>query len=57
MDRANGVDAATLFQDSGLTYDDFILLPGYIKCALSDIELDAQLTRRIPLKLPVVSSR
>ena len=56
MDRGNGVDAATLFRDSGLTYDDFILLPGYIACSLADISFETQLTRGIAIKSPLVSS-
>ena len=56
MEKGNGVDAATLFEDSGLTYDDFILLPGFINCALADISLETRLTRGISLKAPVVSS-
>ena len=56
MDRANGVDAATLFGDGGLTYDDFVLLPGYIESTLGGISLETRLTRGISLKLPVVSS-
>ncbi len=56
MDQRNGVDAAILFQDSGLTYDDFNLLPGYIDCALSAISLETRLTREITLKIPLVSS-
>jgi IMP dehydrogenase len=56
MDRGNGVDAATLFEDSGLTYDDFILLPGYINRPLADISLETRLTREIALKCPIASS-
>jgi len=56
MDKGNGVDAATLFEDSGLTYDDYILLPGYIDCSLADVSLESRLTRRIALKSPIVSS-
>jgi IMP dehydrogenase len=56
MDRGNGVDAAALFEEGGLTYDDFILLPGYIDCSLADISLDSKLTRDIAIKSPVVSS-
>ncbi len=56
MDLANGVDAAALFEHGGLTYDDYVVLPGYIKSALADISLDTRLTRQIALKLPVVSS-
>lgn len=56
MDRANGVDAAGLFEEGGLTYDDYIMLPGYIQCALADISLDTRLTRGLALKTPLVSS-
>ena len=56
MDRGNGVEAAVLFEESGLTYDDFILLPGYIDCPLSGILLETKLTRDIAIKIPVVSS-
>ncbi len=56
MDRGNGVEAAALFEDSGLTYDDFILLPGYIQCALADVSLESELTRGITLKCPIASS-
>ncbi|MGD2176011.1 MAG: IMP dehydrogenase [Candidatus Brocadiaceae bacterium] len=56
MDRGNGVDAATLFSDTGLTYDDFILLPGYVKCALGEMSLETKLTRQISLMTPLVSS-
>jgi IMP dehydrogenase len=56
MDRGNGVDAATLFEEEGLTYDDFIVLPGYISCSLADISLETKLTRAISIKSPVVSS-
>ena len=56
MDRGNGVDAASLFGGGGLTYDDFIVLPGYIACALADITFETRLTREIGLKSPLVSS-
>ena len=56
MDRGNGVDAAGLFAGGGLTYDDFIVLPGYINCGLGDITFETRLTREIGLKSPLVSS-
>lgn len=40
----------------GLTFDDVILLPGYSDFSRSDIDLSTQLTRRIRLSLPLVSS-
>ncbi|KAF3764527.1 inosine-5'-monophosphate dehydrogenase IMD2 [Cryphonectria parasitica EP155] len=40
----------------GLTYNDFLLLPGYIGFPASDVTLDAPITKRISLKTPFVSS-
>jgi IMP dehydrogenase len=40
----------------GLTYNDFLLLPGYIGFAASEVNLDAPVTKRITLKTPFVSS-
>ncbi len=56
MDQGNGLTVSDLFREAGLTYDDFILLPGYIKGALADVSLESQLTRRLTIKTPLVSS-
>lgn len=40
----------------GLTYNDFLLLPGYIGFPASAVSLDSPVTRRITLKTPFVSS-
>ncbi len=57
MTKQSGVTAEELFgQGKGITYDDFIMLPGYISFGLDDVELETQLTREITLKRPVVSS-
>lgn len=40
----------------GLTYNDFLLLPGYIGFPASAVSLDAPITKRITLKTPFVSS-
>lgn len=40
----------------GLTYNDFLLLPGYIGFPASAVTLDSKVTKRITLKTPFVSS-
>ncbi|KAI1326166.1 inosine-5'-monophosphate dehydrogenase IMD4 [Xylariaceae sp. FL0255] len=40
----------------GLTYNDFLVLPGYIGFPASDVVLDSPITKRITLKTPFVSS-
>ncbi|KAI8957974.1 IMP dehydrogenase [Daldinia sp. FL1419] len=43
-------------QRGGLTYNDFLILPGYIGFPASEVVLDAPITKRITLKTPFVSS-
>lgn len=55
----DGLDAKTLLDskiNGGLTYNDFLVLPGYIGFAASEVALDTPVTRRISLKTPLVSS-
>ena len=53
----NGLDAKTFFEgQGGITYNDFILLPGHIDFALDAITLETHLTRNIKIKRPLVSS-
>ncbi|KAK3330182.1 IMP dehydrogenase/GMP reductase [Apodospora peruviana] len=40
----------------GLTYNDFLVLPGYIGFPASAVSLDSPITKRITLKTPFVSS-
>ncbi len=56
MDKSNGVDAPTLFGEIGLTYDDYVLLPGYVNCGLGDVSLETELARDLRIKTPLVSS-
>src|ERR1700723_1321656 len=44
------------FAPPGLTYDDVLLLPAHSTIMPSDAELTARLTRRISLRIPLVSS-
>jgi IMP dehydrogenase len=53
----DGFSASALFgKGMSLTYDDFILLPGHIDFASDEVSLKTQLTRKIWLKAPFVSS-
>lgn len=40
----------------GLTYNDFLILPGYIGFPASAVSLDSPVTKKITLKTPLVSS-
>lgn len=57
MYELDGLSAKELFAPgAGITYDDFIVLPGYIDFANWDVELDTKITRNISIKRPLVSS-
>ncbi|HOJ22345.1 MAG TPA: IMP dehydrogenase [Armatimonadota bacterium] len=54
---ADGVPAHVLFEEGlGLSYDDYILLPGYIDFHASQVSLETRVTRRITIKRPIVSA-
>src|SRR3989304_468111 len=53
----NGLDAKTFFESQGgITYNDFILLPGHIDFSRDEVSLETNLTRNIKIKRPLVSS-
>src|SRR6476619_5025552 len=53
----DGLDAETLFGTGvGLTFDDLIVLPGYIDFAAADVRMEANVTRNLRIKRPLVSS-
>lgn len=57
--QRDGIDVKTLMDSTangGLTYNDFLLLPGKIDFPSSEVSLESKLTKRISLKLPLVSS-
>lgn len=41
---------------SGITYNDFLILPGFINFPAHQVSLETKLTRNITLKTPLVSS-
>ncbi|MCJ1311086.1 hypothetical protein MMC25_004756 [Agyrium rufum] len=57
--KSDGLDAKTLLDsriNGGLTYNDFLVLPGYIGFAASEVSLETPVTKRISLKTPLLSS-
>lgn len=58
-EERDGLDVKELLDSKkhgGLTYNDFLVLPGYIGFAASEVSLDSPVTKRITLKTPFVSS-
>lgn len=57
MEPRDGFSGDELFSErSGYAYNDFIILPGYIDFSPDEVVLETNLTRRIKLKSPLVSS-
>ncbi len=52
----DGQSAAELFKTDGITYKDFLVLPGFIDFSPDDVSLETMLTRDIKIKSPVISS-
>uniref|UniRef100_A0A7N6F9Y3 Inosine-5'-monophosphate dehydrogenase n=1 Tax=Anabas testudineus TaxID=64144 RepID=A0A7N6F9Y3_ANATE len=53
----DGLSAQQLFSDgNGLTYNDFLILPGFIDFTSDEVDLTSALTRKITLKTPLISS-
>lgn len=53
----DGMTAVELFSfGEGLTYNDFLILPGYITFTIDDVDLSSALTKNITLHTPLVSS-
>ena len=57
MSHNDGSSAHELFNsERGLSFDDFIILPGYIDFNTEDVSLETNLTRNIKIKKPLSSS-
>jgi len=56
----DGHSAVAIFENPlnrmGYTYDDLICMPGQINFGVHEVTLDAQFTKQIRLKIPIVSS-
>ncbi|KAJ8918693.1 hypothetical protein NQ315_015013 [Exocentrus adspersus] len=57
IDLEDGLSAHQMInRGNGLTYNDFIILPGYIDFPADHVNISSQLTKKIALKAPLVSS-
>ena len=52
----DGISVHELLENSGLTYNDMLILPGHIGFPASTVDLTSKLTRNITLKTPFTSS-
>lgn len=48
--------AQLMSEGHGLTYNDFIILPGYIDFTPDEVDIKSALTRKITLNAPLISS-
>lgn len=56
-DLRDGLSASDMFASSdGLTYNDFLLLPGYIDFTAEEVDLASPLTKKITIKAPLIST-
>jgi IMP dehydrogenase len=55
----DGLSAAELMSSvkhGGLTYNDFLLLPGHINFSASDVSTESRITKKVVIKTPFMSS-
>ncbi|KAG8823562.1 hypothetical protein FRC19_003581 [Serendipita sp. 401] len=58
-EQGDGLSAAQLMSSmkhGGLTYNDFLLLPGHIDFPASVVSTESRITRKVVLKTPFMSS-
>jgi IMP dehydrogenase len=54
---SDGLTMKELFQNNdGITYNDFIILPGFINFSSDNVLLQSQLTKTINIKTPFIST-
>ncbi|XP_016975576.1 inosine-5'-monophosphate dehydrogenase [Drosophila rhopaloa] len=57
LELQDGLSCGELFQNGdGLTYNDFLILPGYIDFTAEEVDLSSPLTKSLSLRAPLVSS-
>jgi IMP dehydrogenase len=55
--QSDGLTLKQLFEkNDGLTYNDFIILPGFINFSSDNVSLESRLTKNITIKTPFIST-
>jgi len=52
----NDKSVSSRFFGEGLTFDDVLLIPGYSQVLPRDVDITSQLTKSLPLKIPMLSA-
>src|ERR1700756_1096027 len=56
MSRNNAADPSRGFDQTGITFDDVLLLPGKSDVLPTEVDTSTQLTKKIRLNIPVMSA-
>ena len=56
QDGLSAEDLMNPFVSGGLTYNDFLILPGYLDFSADQVDLTTQITKKISIKTPFLSS-
>lgn len=60
LNDGDGFSALQIFRNPKIvqayTYDDIILMPGHVRCEAKNITLDSRITKKIALRIPILSS-
>lgn len=56
-EELDGLSGDELFRrGKGLTYKDFLILPGYIDFSVNEVNLETKISKNIAIKIPIISS-
>jgi hypothetical protein len=56
VDGLSAEELLNPFLSGGLTYNDFLILPGYVDFPASKVDLSVKITKTITIKTPFISS-
>jgi IMP dehydrogenase len=56
LDGLSAEELMNPYLSGGLTYNDFLILPGYVDFPASQVDLSTKITKNITIKTPFLSS-